>query len=278
MQHVDRFLLFKSEPGFERMLDVSPQEDFDFPDHITPDVWAEVYDAHQTAGAATMSAEDDARAIFEACRAGDFADHYDRLEDVPMASIMRARIFSDGSVAAYTLSEAPIGNDEIPEFILSLEDLHRDFGLALPFGEAFETGIKHCDIVLRLYDDESFEEYFVSSFAEVTGKDLKDELFLAAIADDLGAVLDNVDIVQRSDTEMTARLSVEVTNGMLFKMQSSVAARHSGHDSDFIPSSPAEAIYEAFLASNETAAPVDLGFEIQDWNDPSVNNDPAPGM
>jgi hypothetical protein len=120
---------------------------------------------------------------------------------------------------------------------------------------------------------------------DITPERLRETLLIPFDDGDIGVTLTDVHIVdggtyegQRVD-DMPIQVwfvTADVTDANLLTDKLVAHYADKWNDDSWTPENTTEAIFEAFLASNDTASPVDYGYEIVDWKPALVPE--LPGM
>lgn len=201
-----------------------------------------------------------------------------------LSTVTRFRVFEDGRLATYGPERGrdmtPIDDGEAPDSILMPEDVYGDHGLDAPFAPPnFEAGRHICAIDVQVANMEMFRDHFGLS-AEMNDIDRMSAMSQLALdyglpfdAGPFGATLEAVD-VELDLPHITIRVTATIDEPRLFNQRVAAAGRRHGHDSNYVPASAGDAIFEAWCGLNDAQAPADMGLEILDWR--SVPSDASP--
>lgn len=278
-QFIDGFLRFSADDPTR--LSYAPfvePEDFD---DVSPRIWASAWHMVDSYETAQIESELDAKTLFTAAKKGDISDNYEKLEDVPRDRIMRARIFANGIIHAFALAGDPedgtIKPGETPDLVRHPVEICTDFGLEPPFGSTeWEPSLRsECIVTLRIDDIETFEDHFGVHPSELSERKLRDQLVFPADSRPSGAKLIEIESSVEAD-RLHLKIAVEITDPLLFQARASVAGRQSGRDKDWYPETASEAIYDFYVASNDSPIPLDCGYELLDWKAPGDEGPSGP--
>lgn len=143
------------------------------------------------------------------------------------------------------------------------------------------TGPHSVTVTVYLTDMTELRE---SLGGDVTPERLKAVLIAPFDVGDIGATLTDVQVADagtdagRRAGEMpiqTWTITADITDAALFERLIAERYARMWHDDEWSPANAEEAIYEAFLASNETASPADYGYEIAGWAPAPAADTPA---
>ena len=261
MDHKDGFVVFSDYMG--GTLAKKPEEDFPTGE-INAQSFAEIYNLREDVADAMEDLQD---------RLGDPTNI---LEE--KLSVLRARVFEDGSMTIYHAPEngaltTPIGPEEegFARFT-HFDIMWAQNGLPLFVEQPkFGAGEQECLVEIRITDQSEFYDYLGNDPAHARPHDMmKSGLFERFDRKrDFGAELMSIRSAVSDDGIMKVLLTVHVDDPDLFNVVAASAGRETGRDNDWSPENAAEAIFDAWCAANDSPSPDLIGIEFTDVRSPT---------
>jgi hypothetical protein len=215
----------------------------------TAGLWAATYDAERTLEGAKQQAEDKEPLI---------------PGDTPV--IRAAEISINGQVQFIQTSDLPKASFDLPDDLPLSEPITAGRMLNdASLDPAFPAGPQSMTIKMKITDRQEFASSFGAFPSKAKGENMA-AVFYPFTKGDSGFDLTSINVKARGE-DFHLTISGMIRDPHLLLQTAALGGRCSGRDSDYVPKTADDAIFELFYGSNDASAAMDYGLEIEEWEE-----------
>ena len=138
-----------------------------------------------------------------------------------------------------------------------------------------ENGPAATKVDLKISDWKEFTEFLGGS---VTPENLDGTLVQAFDEGDIGCQVVAIRDIEVDGTDVSFILEADITDASRFEQDLCQAYGDLWNETEWAPKDAGDAVFEAFLATNGTPSPDELGFEFTNWSSVEVEQAPGPRL